>query len=84
MSYFITSIIYFNKEFQEEAFYEALKKVEEFPVSHPHLVEKFTKISINSDISAIYYQVAEYNTKQKCFSMQCELFREDAFTDIIN
>lgn len=84
MSYFITSIIYFNKEFQEGAFYEALKKVEEFPVLHPHPVEKFTKISIKSDISAIYYQVDGYNTKSKCFSMQCELFREDTFPDIIN
>lgn len=84
MSFFITSIIYFNEEFQEEAFYEALKKVEEFPVPHPHLNEKFTKISLNSDISAIYYQVGGYNTKSKCFSMQCELFREDGFPDMIN
>jgi hypothetical protein len=84
MSYFITSIIYFNKEFKEEAFYEALKQVEEFPVPHPNPIEKFTKIPLNSDITAIYYQVGGYNTKSKCFSMQCELFREDGFPDMIN
>lgn len=80
MSYFITAIIYSNKEFQEDAFYEALKEIK----VQPHPIEKFTKIAINTDVSAIYYQVAGYKTKSECFSMQCELFREDAFPDIID
>ena len=80
MSTFITTILYKKQELNQAVIFDFVKQLPE-KLQAPDLIpeENFVHIDINSEVSAVFYVVKGLPSKVKCFNLQCELFREEAF-----
>lgn len=79
-----TSIIFRKTAFDETAISAALKRVEEeFPIPHPHPRESFTKVDVNEEVFAVFYEIGGYSSRTKCFVIATEFLEIDYFLNMI-
>lgn len=84
MSYMFTALVYQNGQFDEQAVHQAIQETEAtFPTPHPHLQERYVKVAVHPDVTAIFYLVEGYR-RSECYSRQREFFQEDGFPYLVD